>query len=162
MVAPDAGGRNVFRKAEHAPQDGVGYRTDGGERAERPGVGQRDDGDPLIGNQRDRSVEVERDPVVADATVAACLAAEEAQAHAWYADRAGTSARTSRRASAASAPMSELYAMITGCDPRQLQFDLGLWTRNIIRDLIRREFGIAVILGGSGGHAAKADGLVDA
>jgi transposase len=32
--------------------------------------------------------------------------------------------------------------MITGCDPRQLQFDFGLWTRKIIRDLIRREFGI--------------------
>jgi transposase len=38
--------------------------------------------------------------------------------------------------------MSQLYAMITGCDPRQLQFDFGLWTRKIIRDLIRREFGI--------------------
>jgi hypothetical protein len=32
--------------------------------------------------------------------------------------------------------------MITGCDPRQLQFDFGLWTRKIIRYLIRREFGI--------------------
>ena len=38
--------------------------------------------------------------------------------------------------------VSQLYAMITGCDPRQLQFDFGLWTRKIIRDLIRREFGI--------------------
>ena len=37
--------------------------------------------------------------------------------------------------------MSQLYAMVTGCDPRQLQFDFGLWTRKIIRDLIRREFG---------------------
>jgi len=38
--------------------------------------------------------------------------------------------------------MSRLYAMVTGCDPRQLQFDFGLWTRKIIRDLIRREFGV--------------------
>src|SRR6201987_5476490 len=38
--------------------------------------------------------------------------------------------------------MSQLYAMVTGCDPRQLQFDFGLWTRKIIRDLIRREFGV--------------------
>ncbi|MGH3298796.1 MAG: IS630 family transposase [Trebonia sp.] len=38
--------------------------------------------------------------------------------------------------------MSQLYAIITGCDPRQLQFDFGLWTRKIIRDLIRREFGV--------------------
>lgn len=38
--------------------------------------------------------------------------------------------------------MSRLYAIITGCDPRQLQFDFGLWTRKIVRDLIRREFGV--------------------
>lgn len=38
--------------------------------------------------------------------------------------------------------MSQLYAIITGCDPRQLQFDFGLWTRKIIRDLIRQEFGV--------------------
>jgi transposase len=37
---------------------------------------------------------------------------------------------------------SQLYAMVTGCDPRQLEFDFGPWTRKIIRDLIRREFGI--------------------
>ena len=38
--------------------------------------------------------------------------------------------------------MSQLYAIVTGCDPRQLQFDFGLWTRKIIRALIRREFGV--------------------
>lgn len=38
--------------------------------------------------------------------------------------------------------LSKLYAIITGCDPRQVQFDFGLWTRKIIRDLIRREFGV--------------------
>lgn len=38
--------------------------------------------------------------------------------------------------------MSQLYAIVTGCEPRQLQFDFGLWTRKIIRDLIRREFGV--------------------
>lgn len=38
--------------------------------------------------------------------------------------------------------MSRLYAIITGCDPRQLEFDFGLWTRKIIRDLIRKEFGV--------------------
>jgi|SRR6266568_1192807 transposase len=36
--------------------------------------------------------------------------------------------------------MAKLYALIVNCDPRQLQFDFGLWTRKIIRDLIRREF----------------------
>ena len=38
--------------------------------------------------------------------------------------------------------MSKLYAIITGSDPRQLRFDSGLRTRKIIRELIRREFGV--------------------
>jgi len=40
------------------------------------------------------------------------------------------------------AQLSKLYAIITGSDPRQLEFDFGLWTRKIIRELIRREFGV--------------------
>jgi transposase len=35
----------------------------------------------------------------------------------------------------------QLYKWICG-NPRQVQFDFGLWTRKIVRDLIRREFGI--------------------
>lgn len=38
--------------------------------------------------------------------------------------------------------LSQLAAIITGSDPRQLQFEFGLWTRKIIRDLIRRQFGV--------------------
>src|SRR6201989_2989259 len=38
--------------------------------------------------------------------------------------------------------LSKLYAIITGSDPRLLEFDSGLWTRKIIRELIRREFGV--------------------
>jgi transposase len=38
--------------------------------------------------------------------------------------------------------LSKLCAIITGSDPRQMEFDFGLWTRKIIRDLIRREFGV--------------------
>lgn len=38
--------------------------------------------------------------------------------------------------------LSKLFAIITGSDPRQLEFDFGLWTRKIIRELIRREFGV--------------------
>jgi hypothetical protein len=38
--------------------------------------------------------------------------------------------------------LSNLYAIVTGSDPRQLEFDFGLWTHKIIRDLIRREFGV--------------------
>ena len=35
----------------------------------------------------------------------------------------------------------KLYKWLLG-NPRQVQFDFGLWTRKIVRDLIRREFGI--------------------
>lgn len=35
----------------------------------------------------------------------------------------------------------KLYKWLCG-NPRQAQFDFGLWTRKIVRDLIRREFGI--------------------
>ena len=35
----------------------------------------------------------------------------------------------------------KLYKWLCG-NPRQVQFDFGLWTRKIVRELIRREFGI--------------------
>lgn len=35
----------------------------------------------------------------------------------------------------------QLYKWLRG-NPRQVQFDFGLWTRKIVRDLIQREFGI--------------------
>jgi transposase len=38
--------------------------------------------------------------------------------------------------------MSQLYAIVVGHDPRQLQFDFALWTREVIREVIRREFGV--------------------
>src|SRR5512135_828975 len=38
--------------------------------------------------------------------------------------------------------VSQLYAIITRCDPRQLQFDFGLWTGKIMRDLIWQQFGV--------------------
>ena len=40
--------------------------------------------------------------------------------------------------------ISRLYALIVGRDPRQLSFGFELWTRGMIRDLIRREFGVAL------------------
>src|SRR6266700_2179882 len=46
--------------------------------------------------------------------------------------------------------MARLRQWIVGRDPRQLQFDYALWTREIIRDLIGREFGVTYTLQGLG------------
>src|SRR5689334_10874312 len=40
--------------------------------------------------------------------------------------------------------MRRLYALITGADPRQLEFEFALWTREMVRELIRREFRVSL------------------
>jgi transposase len=40
--------------------------------------------------------------------------------------------------------IARLYALIAGNDPRQLQFDFALWTREMVRQVIRREFRVAL------------------
>jgi transposase len=42
------------------------------------------------------------------------------------------------------AQLRKLYTLIVGANPRQLQFEFALWTREIVRELIRREFGVAL------------------
>ncbi|MCK9922649.1 helix-turn-helix domain-containing protein [Frankia sp. AgPm24] len=37
---------------------------------------------------------------------------------------------------------AKLWKLIVGRDPRQMQFDFALWTREMIRELIRREFDV--------------------
>jgi transposase len=46
------------------------------------------------------------------------------------------------RARLSDGQMSQLYRLIAGSDPRQLSFGLALWTREMVRDLIVRQFGI--------------------
>lgn len=38
--------------------------------------------------------------------------------------------------------LSKIYRLVVGKDPRQLKFEFALWTRSMIRDLIRREFNV--------------------
>jgi transposase len=40
--------------------------------------------------------------------------------------------------------LQRLYTLVVGNDPRQLQFTFALWTRAMVRELIRREFGAAL------------------
>ncbi|MGK2855479.1 MAG: IS630 family transposase [Microbacteriaceae bacterium] len=37
-----------------------------------------------------------------------------------------------------------VFTLVAGADPRQLQFEFALWTRDMVRVLIEREFGIAL------------------
>ena len=38
----------------------------------------------------------------------------------------------------------ELYTLIEGCEPRQLRFGFALWTRKLVRDLIRQRFRVSL------------------
>ena len=40
------------------------------------------------------------------------------------------------------AQLQRLYRLVVGNDPRQLQFEFALWTRDMVRELIRREFDV--------------------
>jgi transposase len=40
--------------------------------------------------------------------------------------------------------LQRLYTLVVGNDPRQLQFAFALWTRAMVRELIRREFAVAL------------------
>src|SRR4051794_36449187 len=40
--------------------------------------------------------------------------------------------------------LRRLYALVAGSNPRQLQLEFALWTRELVRELIRREFGVAL------------------
>lgn len=42
------------------------------------------------------------------------------------------------------AQLARIYALVVGTDPRQLAFEFALWTRDMVRELIRREFGVAL------------------
>ena len=50
--------------------------------------------------------------------------------------------------------MRQLYTLIAGTDPRQLEFGFTLWTRDMLRTLIRREFRVSLSAVNVGGCCA--------
>jgi len=40
--------------------------------------------------------------------------------------------------------MRRLYALVAGSNPQQLQLEFALWTRELVRELIRREFAVSL------------------
>jgi transposase len=75
-------------------------------------------------------------------------------------DADGLSALSVRKPPGAAPKLSEkqtakLRQWVVGRDPRQLQFDYALWTREIIRDLVEREFGVTYTLQGLGKLLAR-------
>lgn len=40
--------------------------------------------------------------------------------------------------------LRKLYRLIVGNDPRQLRFEFALWTRDMVREVIREQFGVAL------------------
>src|SRR5678810_1236799 len=49
----------------------------------------------------------------------------------------------------------QIHRWIVGKDPRQYGFDFGLWTRNIVRQLIKEKFTVDVSLATVGGILAR-------
>ena len=54
--------------------------------------------------------------------------------------------------------LSGLYRLIVGSDPRQLQFEFALWTRQLVGELTCRQFDVALSVG-SVGRVLKTLGL---
>lgn len=42
------------------------------------------------------------------------------------------------------AQLQQVYRWVVGGDPRQYEFDFALWTRDLVRELIRKRFGVAL------------------
>ena len=49
----------------------------------------------------------------------------------------------------------QLFRWINGKDPRQHGFDFGLWTRNLVRELVQRKFGVTLSLASIGAMLAR-------
>jgi transposase len=62
---------------------------------------------------------------------------------------------TGRPRTLTAAQERQVFRWINGKDPRQYGFDFGLWTRQIVRELIARRFGVRVSLASIGAVLAR-------
>ena len=81
--------------------------------------------------------------------VAGALSLHRKTVYGWLAKyrdggRGALRARPGRPPRLSALQMRALWGLIVGGDPRQMQFDFALWTRAMVRELIRREFGVGL------------------
>lgn len=62
---------------------------------------------------------------------------------------------TGRPRKLTSAQEQQVFRWINGKNPMQYGFDFGLWTRNLVRDLVQREFGVTFSLASIGTMLAR-------
>jgi transposase len=58
--------------------------------------------------------------------------------------------------------LRQIYTLIVGNDPRQLSFEFALWTREMVRELIRCEFNVKLSVVSVGGPATAKVGAITA
>lgn len=49
----------------------------------------------------------------------------------------------------------EVYQLVVGKNPRQIKFEIALWTRAMVREMIRSKFGVNLSLVSVGRHEGK-------
>lgn len=100
-----------------------------------------------------KQIEAGADP----AAVAETLGLARSTVYSWWAQyRAGGAEALrakpvpGRPTKLTAAQMARVAELVAGKDPRQLRFEFALWTRDMVRELISREFGAQLSVGGVG------------
>jgi len=94
---------------------------------------------------------------VAVRDIVSALGVSRSSVFSWIAqyNKGGMNALRSRKAHGATpkltvTQLTKLRTLVVGVDPRQLRFEFALWTREMVAELIQREFGVTMSLSGVG------------
>ena len=89
--------------------------------------------------------------------IVSALGVSRSSVFSWIAqyNKDGMNALRSRKAHGAKpkltvTQLTKLRTLVVGVDPRQLRFEFALWTREMVAELIQREFGVTMSLSGVG------------